>query len=189
MRHFVLRSFCFGLASLALACGGAGDGDGDTDQGALERGEHAGTTRIEPGSFAMTAGRAVHALPGFGCRRYMSLDLHDDASGAKAVFEAALDSADPSDMDPDGACGGQELPRPTGHKYPLNEISKDRCGIRVLEGTVVWTDSGRVTRTLRITDSRAATCGQREARIKLEESRTLDGESHAVETYFSVDPT
>lgn len=182
------------VALSLVACGGSSSSEAFTDEGALERrgngnGTSASTTTsVEAGSFAMLAGPPVHSLPGFGCRHYMRLELYSDRNGAAATFEAALDSADPSDMDEDGACGGEELPHGTGKTYVLHEVSKNDCGARVLEGTVNWTDNGAVTRTLRITDNRKATCGTREAKIKLEESRALRGESNPIETYYSVDP-
>lgn len=181
------------ILALALSACGGSTSDDASDDSALERRRNGGTTTpatttVEPGSFPMLAGRPVRTLPGFGCRHYMRLELYGDANGAAASFEAALDSSDPQDMEPDGSCGGEQLPGGTGKTYVLHEVSKDDCGVRVLEGTVDWTESGAVTRTLRITDNRKATCGTREARIKLEESRALRGESHLVETYYSVDP-
>lgn len=165
--------------------------DSDSDQGALEKKDAGGggtTASLEEGTFAMLAGGPGQQLDPIGCRHYMKLRILSGSKGARATFEGALDSADPSEMDSDGSCGGEELPKPTGIEYPLKEVSSDNCGHHVYEGTAKWSDSGRVTRTLRITDARKATCGDKKARITLQESRALDGDSHVVETYYSVDP-
>lgn len=140
-------------------------------------------TTVTSGTFAMLTSPGL-ALSPFGCRHYMELNLFNSAHRATATFEAALDSDDPADMDADG-CGGEEFPHATGLRYRLLEVSHDECGGRVLEGTVKWTTSGRVTRTLRIHDNRKA-CGHPEADIVLEELRALDGESNLVETYFNT---
>ena len=143
-------------------------------------------TNVVPGTFAMVTGGAGQTLPSIGCRHYMGLKIAGKG-GASTTFEAKLDAADPAFEDPDGSCGGEELGAPTGLKYPLKQLSKDGCGGRVFESTVPWSDSGRLTRTLRIHDNRASTCAKGHAKIELEEFRTLDGDRNLVETYYSVD--
>ena len=188
------------LLPLVVACGSTGAGaDGEATGGAAAAEGELGRstppsstakTSVDNGEFPMLAGPPVHSLDPFGCRHYMELTLSTTATdGAVAKFFGKLDSANPGDMEFDN-CGGEQLPRVDGTKYVLHEVSKNDCNSRVLEGTVVWTDSGRVTRTLRIHDNRKATCtsGKALPRIVLEELRALDGESHLVETYNSVDP-
>jgi hypothetical protein len=177
------------LATVLAGCGGSTSTDPPSTDSEGALGSRRSTTRttIEEEDIAMLPGEPGQQLAPFGCRHYMALGLYNGDDGAAATFDARLDSADRRDME-GGGCGGEELPPSDRAEYVLHEVSKDRCGARVLEGTIEWSDSGRVTRTLRVHDSRKTTCGTPEARVVVEELRALDGDSHLVETYYSVDP-
>lgn len=135
------------------------------------------------GSFDMTE-RPGGYLSSFGCRHYMKLRI----TQTSATLSPALDSADPQDMDEDGSCGGEELPSGNGSRYPLRFQEKTDCGASVFSGTIVWTESGAVKRTLTLTDYRGSTC-ERESDITAAIVSTYQGETNPIATYYSVPST
>ncbi|MDB4934948.1 MAG: hypothetical protein JWP87_1920 [Labilithrix sp.] len=137
---------------------------------------------LPAGDFAMVE-QAGGTLSPFGCRHYMNLHV----TAAQAVLDPRLDSADPADMDPDGSCGGEELPRNSASTYPVHFVEKSACGAMIYEGTIKWTDSGKVTRTLRLTDNRKATCADAKARVVAAITSSYQGSTNPIATYYSVD--
>ena len=135
------------------------------------------------GDFATTE-RAGGQLNSIGCRHYQMLHL----KGLEASLESKLDSADPSFMDDDGSCGGEELPRGAATKFPVKFVKKSTCGAAIFEGTINWTASGRVTRTLNITDYRGSTCRDKPARVVALLTSKFEGATNTIGTFFSVDP-
>lgn len=122
-------------------------------------------------------------LDPIGCRHYMKLHL----SATSATLTPALDSADPSDMDSDGSCGGEELPANEDSKYPLAKGEPTACGASTFTGTIKWTTDGKVTRTLTLTDYRTGHCTDKPARIEADITSTYKGDTNKVASYYSVD--
>lgn len=172
------------LSCLASACGGtpAAEIPSDTDDPELK----STASAFAAGDFATTE-RAGGQLDPIGCRHYEMLHL----KGLDATLEAKLDAADPGFMDPDGSCGGEELPKGTSTRYPVKFLEKTSCGASVFEGTIKWTTSGRVTRTLRVTDYRGSTCKgkDRPARVVAALTSKFEGATNIIGTYYSVDPS
>ena len=133
------------------------------------------------GDFAMTEDPGGHLDP-FGCRHYMKLRI----TSTSATLSPALDSADPSEMDNDGSCGGEELPPNSASRYPLKLDSKTACGASVYKGTITWTESGAVKRTLTLTDFRGSTC-HAPSHVTAAIVSTYHGETNPIATYYSVD--
>ena len=134
-------------------------------------------------SFDMTE-TAHSQLSTFGCRHYMKLRLAPNA----ATLSPALDSADPANMDRDGSCGGEELPHNSDSRYPLVLKERTACGASVFSGTIDWTTSGAVKRTLTLTDYRGSTCAAPPARVVAAIVSSYQGSTNPIATYFSVDP-
>jgi hypothetical protein len=168
------------VAVSATACAGASD---DSAAGA-EPELNAHSSALASGDFAMLESAGAQLSP-FGCRHYANLHI---GAGSAVTLSYRLDSADPSYMDADGSCGGEELPRNDGTDYPLSFVERTSCGASVYEGTIKWTESGKVTRTMRLTDSRTSACKSAEARLVAEIRSTYEGETHPITTYYSVDP-
>ncbi|HSO31908.1 MAG TPA: hypothetical protein VLT33_05315 [Labilithrix sp.] len=169
------------LTSLLAACSGSSAADIPTDSDDPEL--RSSAKGLATGDFATTE-RAGGQLDPFGCRHYEMLHL----KGLEATLEAKLDAADPGFMDPDGSCGGEELPRGLATKFPLRFVEKSSCGAAIFEGTIKWTESGRVTRTLRVTDYRDTTCKDKPARVVAALTSTFEGQTNPIATYFTVDP-
>jgi hypothetical protein len=138
---------------------------------------------LAAGDFAMLES-AGSQLSTIGCRHYMNLHV---GAASKVTLAPRLDSADPHDMDPDGSCGGEELPKNSATDYPLTFVSRSSCGAGVYEGTIKWTTDGKVTRKMRLTDARGSTC-KAKARVVAEITSTYQGQTNAIATYYSVDP-
>jgi hypothetical protein len=170
----------------SAACG-SGSGSGGDGPPTVGDEPELRAKALAAGDFAMleTPGRQ---LDPFGCRHYMNLRVGGDATAPQAVLDPRLDSADPSFMDDDGSCGGEELPRNSASTYPLHFVEKSSCGAAIYEGTIKWTESGKVTRTLRLTDSRDATCADTKARLVAAVTSTYQGQTNPIATYYSVDP-
>ena len=168
------------VATLALACGGTST-EAPIDNAEPELGS-SGAKALAAGDFPTTE-RAGGQLDPFGCRHYQMLHL----KGLDATLESKLDSADPSAMAADGSCGGEELPKGSSTKYPLRFVEKSTCGASVFEGTINWTSSGRVMRTMRLTDYRASTCASKPARVVAAVTSTFEGKTNPIGTFFSID--
>jgi hypothetical protein len=166
------------LTALLAACASSAQ-DGTSTAGADLSGAAASTSSSD---FDMTE-TAGGQLDPIGCRHYTKLHLTSSA----ATLTPALDSADPSDMDSDGSCGGEELPPNGASKYPLAKGEPTDCGAATFTGTIKWTDDGKVTRTLTVTDYRTGHCSSKPARIVAAITSTYQGETNKVATYYSVD--
>jgi hypothetical protein len=168
----IRHALALGLLALA-ACASSGK-----DPTVTEGADISGATS----DFAMT--ESAHGqLDPFGCRHYMKLHL----AATSATLTPALDSADPQDMDSDGSCGGEELPPSDDSRYPLAKGAPTACGAATFTGTIKWTDDGKVTRTLTLTDYRAGHCSDKPARVVAAITSTYQGETNPVATYYSVD--
>jgi hypothetical protein len=164
-----------------VACGGTSDGSAAAgDEPELRE------KTLAAGDFAMLEEPGRQLSP-FGCRHYMNLHVASIGAAPQAVLDPRLDSANRADMDSDGSCGGEELPRNSASTYPLHFVERSTCGASVYEGTIKWTDSGKVTRTLRLTDNRKATCADAKARLVAAITSSYQGETHPITTYYSVD--
>lgn len=170
-----------GVGLLAVACGGSTDTSLAGDDPELNA-----ASGLVAGDFATTE-EAGGQLSPFGCRHYIELHVGGGKS-PKATLEPRLDSADKSQVDSDGSCGGEELPKNENSVYPLKAVSKNECGAAVYEGTIKWTTSGKVTRTLRLTDYRVGTCKTKPARLVAALTSSYQGETNPIATYYSVDP-
>ena len=170
-----------GVGLTAVACGGSTDTTIAGDDPELNA-----ASGLTAGDFAMTE-EAGGQLSPFGCRHYEELHVGGGKS-PKATLEPRLDSADKSEMDSDGSCGGEELPKNGNSVYPLAFVSKSDCGAAVYEGTIKWTTSGKVTRTMRLTDYRVGTCTTKPARLVAAITSSYQGETNPIVTYYSVDP-
>jgi hypothetical protein len=162
--------FALGLVALMAGCASQAEDATAT----------AGADVSTGGSFDMTEEPGGH-LDSFGCRHYMKLRF----TTTSATLFPALDSADPSDMDEDGSCGGEELPPGADSQYPLRFKSKTDCGASVYTGTINWTESGAVKRTLTLTDFRGSTC-HAPSQISAAIVSTYHGETNPIATYYSV---
>ena len=169
------------LFLVATACGGS-TADSPPDPTAAPE---LGTKTLPTGAFPMVE-RAGDQLPPFGCRHYQLLHVGTGRGGPEATLESKLDSADPSEMDSDGSCGGEELPRNSSSTYPLKLASTSSCGASIYEGTIKWTTDGKVTRTMRLTDSRSASCPGAAATLVAELTSSYKGETNKFATYYSV---
>jgi hypothetical protein len=171
-------------SAFLLFCVGCGSSE-DSDAKPVESAEPE-LRSVSPGDFAMVERPGAHALDPFGCRHYMKLRL----TAGSGALSPALDSDNPQDMDPDGACGGEELPRNATSTYPLRFVERTACGASVYTGTITWTTSGAVTRTMKLTDYRGSTCPPAEvpSRIVAAITSTYQGQSNPIATYYSVDP-
>jgi hypothetical protein len=170
------------LAALAVACSGS---TSDPTSGAEP--ELGTGPALASGDFPLVE-RAGDQLPPFGCRHYQVLHVGAARGAPHALLEPKLDSADPADMDPDGSCGGEELPKNSQSDYPVKLVERTSCGAAVYEGTIKWTDSGKVTRTMRLTDYRIGNCTTRPARLVAEVTSTYQGQTNKIGTFYSVDP-
>ncbi|MDB5218353.1 MAG: hypothetical protein JWO86_6280 [Myxococcaceae bacterium] len=169
-------------ASLTLvACSGSTDTSVAGDDPELKA-----ASSLAAGDFATTE-QAGGQLSPIGCRHYIELHVGGGKS-PQATLEPRLDSADKSEIEADGSCGGEELPKNENSVYPLKFVSKNDCGANVFEGTIKWTTTGKVTRTLRLTDHRVGTCKTKPALLVAELTSTYMGQTNAIATYFSVDP-
>jgi hypothetical protein len=180
----LLLLVCTGVT--VAACGGSTDTSIVGEEPELKT---AGTLAV--GDFPMTE-RAGGQLSPFGCRHYQELDVQElHVGGGKspqATLEPRLDSADKSEIDADGSCGGEELPKNNSSVYPLEYVSKNDCGAAIYEGTITWTTSGKVTRTMRLTDYRVGACKTKPARLVAAVTSTYMNQTNPMATYFSVDP-
>ena len=168
------------VALTAVACGGATDAGVAGDEPELNA-----SSGLAAGDFATTE-EAGGQLSPFGCRHYVELHVGGGKS-PRATLEPRLDSADKSLIDPDGSCGGEELPKNDSSVYPLAFVSKNECGAAVYEGTIKWTTSGKVTRTLRLTDYRVGSCKTKPARLVAAITSSYQGQTNPIATYYSVD--
>ena len=169
-------------ASLATACSGSSAEPIVGDDPEL----NAASSSLASGDFP-TVERAGDQLSPFGCRHYEQLTVGGGKS-PHATLTAKLDSADPSEMDSDGSCGGEELPKGEKSDYPLKLVEKTSCGAKVFQGTIKWTTDGKVTRTMRLTDYRPGTCATKPARVVAELTSSYKGDTNKIATYYSVDP-
>lgn len=170
-----------GVGLTAVACGGSTDTSIAGDDPELNA-----AAGLTAGDLA-TTDEAGGQLSPFGCRHYIELHVGGGQS-PKATLEPRLDSADKSEMGSDGSCGGEELPKNENSVYPLKAVAKNDCGAAVYEGTIKWTTSGKVTRTLRLTDYRVGTCKTKPARLVAALTSSYQGETNPIATYYSVDP-
>lgn len=171
-----------GVGLTAAACGGSTDTSIAGDDPELNA-----ASALAAGDFAMTE-EAGGQLSPFGCRHYEELHVGGGKS-PQATLEPRLDSAaDKSEMDSDGSCGGEELPKNENSVYPLEFVSKNDCGAAIYEGTIKWTTSGKVTRTMRLTDYRVGACKTKPARLVAAVTSSYQGETNPIATYYSVDP-
>jgi hypothetical protein len=170
-----------GVGLTAVACGGSADAAIAGDDPELNA-----ASGLATGDFAMTE-EAGGQLSPFGCRHYEELHVGGGKS-PKATLEPRLDSADKSEMDADGSCGGEEIAKNGGSVYPLKLVSKNDCGANVYEGTITWTASGKVTRTMRLTDYRVGKCKTKPARLVAAITSSYQGGTNPIATYYSVDP-
>ena len=172
------------VAILTTACGGSTAADIPAEAADSELKSTA--TALAPGDFPTTE-RAGGQLDPIGCRHYEVLHR----KGLDVTTEAKLDAADPAFMDQDGSCGGEELPKGLATKFPLKFVQKNACGASIFDGTIKWTTSGRVTRTLRLTDCRGSKCkgADKLARVVAAITSTFEGATNPIATYFSVDPS
>ena len=129
MRSPFASALVLAVATLAVACGGTSAPEIPIDNAEPELASSA--KGIVAGDFATTE-RAGGQLDPFGCRHYQMLHL----KGLDATLESKLDSADPSFMDSDGSCGGEEIPKGSSTKYPVRFVEKSGCGAAVFEGTM-----------------------------------------------------
>lgn len=169
-----------GVGLTAVACGGATDAGIAGDDPELNA-----ASGLAAGDFAMTE-QAGGQLSPFGCRHYEELHVGGGKS-PKATLEPRLDSADKSEVASDGSCGGEELPKNDSSVYRLAFVSKNDCGAAVYEGTIKWTTSGKVTRTMRLTDYRVGSCKTKPARLVAAITSSYQGETNPIATYYSVD--
>jgi hypothetical protein len=174
----LLLLVCTGIT--VAACGGSTDSSIAGDDPELKT---AGA--LAAGDFPTTE-QAGGALSPFGCRHYIELHVGGGKS-PQATLEPRLDSADKSEVEADGSCGGEELGKNENSVYPLKLASKTSCGANVFEGTIKWTASGKVTRTLRLTDYRVGTCKAKPARLVAELTSTYMAQTNTIATYYSVD--
>ena len=175
----LLLLVCTGV--MVAACGGSTDASIAGDDPELKA-----TGALAAGDFPMTE-QAGGQLSPFGCRHYEELHVGGGKS-PQATLEPRLDSADKSAIDADGSCGGEELPKNNSSVYPLKYLSKNDCGAAIYEGTIKWTTSGKVTRTMRLTDYRVGTCKTKPARLVTAITSTYQGQTNPIATYYSVDP-
>lgn len=169
-------------AGWLVGCGGSAAADIPADPTAEPE---LNTKTLAAGDFPMVERAGDHLSP-FGCRHYQMLHVGMGRSGPEATLQSKLDSADPSDMDPDGSCGGEEIPRGSSSTYPLKLVSRTGCGASVYEGTIKWTESGKVTRTMRLTDSRGAACPTAPAKLVAEVTSTYQGRTNPIATYYNA---
>lgn len=169
------------VAGLSAGCSGSNAGEIPTENADSDL---TGSTAkaLAAGEFATTE-RAGGQLDPIGCRHYQMLHLN----GLDVTVESKLDAADRSFMDDDGSCGGEELPKGAATKYPVKFVEKTSCGATVFEGTIKWTESGRVTRTMRLTDYRGSRC-KKPARVVAVVTSQFEGKTNPIGTFFSVDP-
>ena len=163
---------------MATACGGSSDVAIAGDAPELNS-----SSGLAAGDFATTE-EAGGQLSPFGCRHYEELHVGGGKS-PKATLEAKLDSADKSEIDSDGSCGGEELPKNDSTAYPLSSIGTNDCGAAIYEGTIKWT--GKVTRTMRLTDYRVGSCKTKPARLVAAITSTYQGQTNPIATYYTVD--
>jgi hypothetical protein len=166
------------IGLMATACGGSSDVTIAGDDPELNS-----SSGLAAGDFATTE-EAGGQLSPFGCRHYEELHVGGGKS-PKATLEAKLDSADKSEIDSDGSCGGEELPKNDSTVYPLAVAGKNDCGAAVYEGTIKW--SGKVTRTMRLTDYRVGSCKTKPARLVAAITSTYQGQTNPIATYYTVD--
>ena len=176
----VAASLFFSVGLTVAACGGSTDASVAGDDPELNA-----AAGLAAGDFATTE-EAGGQLSPFGCRHYIELHVGGGKSPS-ATLEPRLDSADKSEMNSDGSCGGEELPKNENSVYPLKLVSKNACGANVYEGTIKWTTSGKVTRTLHLTDYRVGSCKSKPARLVAAITSSYQGETNPIGTYYSVD--
>jgi hypothetical protein len=164
----------------AAACGGSTDASVAGDDPELNA-----AAGLAAGDFP-TSEQAGGQLSPFGCRHYIELHVGGGKS-PQATLEPRLDSADKSEIDADGSCGGEELPKNDSSVYPLKLMSKNACGANVYEGTIKWTTSGKVTRTLQVTDYRVGSCKTKPARLVAAITSSYQGQTNPIATYYTVD--
>lgn len=175
----LLLLVCTGVT--VAACGGSTDTSIAGDDPELKT---AGA--LAAGDYPMTE-QAGGQLSPFGCRHYEELHVGGGKS-PQATLEPRLDSADKSEIAADGSCGGEELPKNNSSVYPLKYVSKNDCGAAIYEGTIKWTTSGKVTRTMRLTDYRVGACKTKPARLVAAVTSNYMNQTNPIATYYSVDP-
>ena len=184
-RGMLLRPLLIvGFVASIVGCGGS---DASAIPVSSEEPEIKSTeAAIAPADYAATE-NAGGQLDPIGCRHYTEMHL----KGLDVTLEAKLDAADPEFMDPDGSCGGEELPKGSSTKYPVKLVEKTSCGAAVYIGKIKWTTDGKVTRTLTLTDYRGSKCTgkAKPARVVAAITSTYQGSTNTIATYYSVDPT